>query len=142
MKPLTLIDKVFLLKKTRLFGNLDLDLLLTIADKMGMVSFKAGSKIFHLNQEANRMYLIVEGSITIQDSQHHSIGHLSKFDFFGDEAIFNEKPRAYEAISHTDTLLLTLSRSHLLTIITECPSVAIGLLEVYAANIGFRERKS
>ncbi len=140
MRPLTLIDKAFLLKKTPLFGSLDLDLLLTISDKMELGTFKRGIKIFQFDQDAHRMYLIVEGLILIKDKNDQQLATLAAGEFFGDEAIFNEKPRTYEAICQTDTVLLTLSRPHLLSIIAECPSVAISLLEAYTNHIEFRRR--
>ncbi len=93
MKPLNLIDKAFLLKKTPLFGTLDLDLLLTISDKMDLSLFKNGAKIFSMDQEAHRMYLIVEGKINIFNRQGELLSELGAGEFFGDEALFNEKPR-------------------------------------------------
>jgi CRP/FNR family transcriptional regulator, cyclic AMP receptor protein len=140
MKRLTLIDKAFLLKKTPLFVSLDLDLLLPIADKLGIVSFHAGDFIFSNLEEAHRMYFILNGKVEIQVPPA-TLALLSQDDFFGDESIFNEKPRAYTAISKTDSTLLTLSRTNLLSIISECPSVAVGLLQVYASTIAFRLRK-
>ncbi|MDR3623926.1 MAG: cyclic nucleotide-binding domain-containing protein [Chlamydiales bacterium] len=141
MKSWTLIDKAFALKTTNLFAELDLDLLLTIADKMGTSRFKEGEIIFPLLQDAHRMYLIVEGTVQIQDTNEHILAHLHQGDFFGDESLFNEKPRAYSAHSLTHTTLLTLSKIHLLTIISECPSVATTLLHAYTSYIGFRPRQ-
>lgn len=141
MKKLTLIDKAFLLKKTPLFGTLDLDLLLPIADKLGIVDFDAGETIFAVNEEANRMYLIVKGLIEIRDVQSHLITTLNVEDFFGEESIFNEKPRGYQAASKTASQLLVLSRTNLLAIISECPTVAVGFLQVYTSAIPFRPRK-
>ena len=62
MTRLTLIDKAFLLKRTPLFSALDLDLLLTIADKLGLVAFEPKDWIFVAEEEANRMYFIVKGT--------------------------------------------------------------------------------
>lgn len=138
MKELNLIDKAFLLKKTSLFGSLDLDLLLTIADKLDSIAYSKGDLIFNSGQDANQMYLIADGSVLIEHQQKQT--KLCTGEFFGDEAVFNEKSRAYTAKSLTPTLLLTLSRNHLLGIIAECPSVAVALLEAYSANIGFRNR--
>jgi len=59
-------------------------------------------------------------------------------DYFGDESIFNEQPRGYAAICKTDTLFLTLSRSHLLSTISECPSVAVSLLQSYSQQLPCR----
>lgn len=140
MKALNVLDKAFLLKKTSLFASLDLDLLLTIADKMELLNFASEEKIFQSNQNASRMYLIVDGKVEILNKAHQSIAVLKPVEFFGDEGIFNEKPRSYTAVCTSNVLLLALSRSHLLSIIDECPNVAIALLEAYSQNIEFRER--
>jgi len=140
MKALNLIDRAFLLKRTRLFGSLDLDLLLTVADKLEPMVFKQGEVIFHTNQEAHQMYLIVEGEIVIENSHREQLALLKAGEFFGDESIFNEKNRAYNAKTRTASSLLSLSRNHLLGIIAECPSVALALLEAYSSGIDFRRR--
>lgn len=140
MRQLTLIDKAFLLKKTTLFGSLDLDLLLSISDKMDLIRFREKDKIFQFDQHGHRMYLIVEGSVRIQGREEKELGTLIQGEFFGDESMFNDKPRAYEAVCRTTVSLLALSRSHLLSIIVECPTVAVALLEAYATYMDFRKR--
>ena len=140
MKRLTLIDKAFLLKRTPLFGTLDLDLLLTIADKLNAAAFETEDLIFGANEEANRMYFIVKGKVAILSSGGTPICTLAEGDFFGEESLFNNKPRAYQAKSLGETLLLTLSRTNLSTIISECPSVAVGFLQVYTSTMDFRAR--
>ena len=139
MKRITLLDKAFLLKKTPLFGTLDLDLLLPIADKLELIDYDKGEVIFSAKDQAHRMYLIIQGTVALKNSEGVLLTELKAPGFFGDEAIFNEQPRAYSAISQTDALLLTLSRTHLLTIISECPSVAVGFLQVYSAALPFRK---
>lgn len=137
---ITLIDKALYLKRTLLFGTLDLELLLAIADKMSVVTFDAKETIFNVNEEAFRLYFIVTGSVDVQDAQQNQLATLEAEDFFGDEALFSEKPRAYQAVSKTDTVLLALSRTNLLTIISECPSVAVGMLQAYTSTTRFRQR--
>jgi CRP/FNR family transcriptional regulator, cyclic AMP receptor protein len=141
MKQLTLIDKAFLLKRTPLFSALDLDLLLTIADKLGTVVFEPNDSAFFANEQANRMYFIVQGQVEIRDPHSNKICTLTAGDFFGEESLFSNKPRTYSAFIPAETHLLTLSRSNLYSIISECPSVAIGFLQVYAANMQFRPLK-
>ncbi len=141
MKKLNLIDKAFHLKKTVLFGSLDLDLLLPIADKLGIADFDIDDVIFNINEQANRMYLLVKGTIEIQDPDGNFLASLREGEFFGEEAIFNEKPRGYKAICKSDAQLLSLSRTHILTIISECPAVAIAFLQVYTSFVTFRPRK-
>lgn len=140
MKHLTLIDKAFLLKLTPFFMTLDLDLLLAIADKLEAVYLKAGQTVFHANQDAQRLYLIAKGDIIINDAKGKQLANLAVPEVFGDEAVFSDKPRHYEAVCESDSLLLTLSRTHLFTIISEYPSVALGFLHEYSAAMPFRKR--
>lgn len=141
MNTITLIDKAFFLKKTLMFNTLDLDLLLAIADKLQVVSFESQESIFDPGEEAHRMYFIVRGEVEIRDAKKMLLATLGAHEFFGDESMFNEKPRAYEAVSKTKSILLTLSRTNLLTLISECPSVAVGILQAYTSITTFRPRK-
>lgn len=140
MKRLNLIDKAFLLKRTALFGSLDLDLLLAIADKFNLASCDAGDLIFPSGQDVHRLYVVAKGTVVLRDASHKPLAHLGTAAYFGDEALFNEKPSAYEAISETDTVLLTMTRAHLSTVISECPAVAVSLLQEYASSIPVRPR--
>jgi CRP-like cAMP-binding protein len=132
MKPFSLIEKAFFLKKVRLFSELDLELLLSIAEKMHDDDYDASEKVFTNGQVANRIYFIAQGNVQLSDSRMRPLAELSAGEFFGDESLFNDAPRTYMASCKTDSLLLTLSRSHLLSIISECPSVAVSLLQSYA----------
>lgn len=142
MKQHTLIDKAFLLKRSPLFHALDLDILLTIADRLGSVTLEANDSAFGVDEEANRMYFIIEGSVEIRSSDHQVIVTLTAGDFFGEESLFSSKPRAYAAFSPTETHLLTLSRTNLYSIISECPSVAVGFLQVYTSAMPNRPFKT
>lgn len=136
----SLIEKAFFLKKVRLFSDLDLELLLAIAEKLHEDDYDAGEKVFTPGQVANRIYFIETGTIQICDERMKPFGDLSSGDYFGDESLFNEQPRCYAAVCKTDSLFLTLSRSHLLSIISECPSVAIALLQAYSQQIPCRHK--
>lgn len=141
MKRLTLIDKAFVLKSSQLFSQLDLDLLLAIADKLSSFTCDAGDLIFEVGEQAHRIYFLVRGSVEMCNEQGNVIATLNSQDFFGEESLFNEQPRAYSARCQKEALLLTLSHTHLMTIISECPQVAIGLLQAYASTTPFRPRK-
>jgi CRP-like cAMP-binding protein len=141
MKPLSLIEKAFFLKKVKIFTDLDLDLLLAVAEKLHFDEYDQNERVFALNQAAHRMYLIVQGSVQILDERMRPLSDLTSGDFFGDESLFNEQPRSYFAICKSDTHLLILSRSHLLSVISECPSVAVALLQSYAQTLSCRLKR-
>lgn len=141
MKRLTLLDKAFILKSSPLFAQLDLDLLLPIADKLNLINCSSGDTIFSIKEDAHRMYFIVKGMVAMLDHHGNPLASIGPNEFFGDEALFSEQPRAYEAKCQSDTVLLGLSRTNLLTIISECPTVAVGLLNAYASTTPFRLRR-
>ena len=132
------IEKAFFLKKVRLFSDLDLELLLAIAEKLHEDDYDMGEKVFLSGQVANRIYLIESGTVQICDVRMKPLATLTSGDYFGDESLFNEQPRSYIALSITDALFFTLSRSHLLSIISECPSVAVLLLQAYSQQLPCR----
>lgn len=138
MKPPSLIEKAFFLKKVRLFSELEFELLLSIAEKVHEDDYDANEKVFTVGQAANRIYLIERGVVELFDDRGRTLIELEAGDFFADESLFNENPRAYGAICKTNAILYTLSRSHLLSIISECPTVAIALLQIYAGAIPCR----
>lgn len=140
MKQLSLIERAFFLKKVRLFSELDLDSLLAVAEKLHHDDYDANEKVFTPGQVANRIYLIAHGTISILDEKGKILGELSSGEFFGDESLFNEQPRTYSVICKTECLFLTLSRSHLLSIISECPAVAVVLLQSYAQQMPCRHK--
>jgi CRP/FNR family transcriptional regulator, cyclic AMP receptor protein len=138
MKPPSLIEKAFFLKRVRLFSEIEFELLLSIAEKLHEDDYDANEKIFSMGQAANRIYLIEKGVVQLVDERAKPIVELEEGDFFADESIFNDNPRSYGAICKTDAVLYTLSRSHLLSIISECPTVAIALLQIYASALPCR----
>lgn len=128
----SIIEKAFFLKKMRLFSELDLEVLLAVAEKLHEDDYEKEEKVFTPGQVANRIYLIAEGTVQIFDAHHKLICEKHAGDFFGDESLFNDQPRSYAVVCKTDTLFYTISRSHLLSIISECPSVAVTLLQSYS----------
>lgn len=138
----SLIEKAFFLKKSRLFNELELELLLAIAEKLHEDDYDREEKIFSFGQVANRIYFIVHGRVEIFDEKSKLVCELEGGNYFGDESLFNEQPRAYSASCKTDSLLFSLSRSHLLAIISECPSVAVALLQTYSLQLHCRFKET
>jgi signal-transduction protein with cAMP-binding, CBS, and nucleotidyltransferase domain len=139
MKKLSLIEKAFFLKNTSLFNDLNLDLLIAIADKMHQDIYEKNEKVFEINQIANKMYFIAKGSVNILN-ENKNIKTLNKNDFFGYESLFNEKPRAYSVSCDEESLLMSLNKTTLYNIISECPSVAISLLNNYSQKAQYRHQ--
>lgn len=142
MHPLTLIDKAFLLKVTPLFSQMELDLLLPIAEKLLLLEFDKNDIIFSVGEEGNRLYFVVDGEIALTDVNDKEVYLIKKNDFFGEESVLSDLPRRYEAVCRTSCTVLALSRTNLLTILAECPQVGLGLLQCYTTITPLRYRKS
>ena len=121
---MNLIDKAFLLKKTFLFASLDMDVLLSIADKSEDMLFKASSEIFSEGQPSFSLYVIAEGCVRIFAKEPAINTRLKPLDCFGEESFFNSKPREYSAEAITLVKTLVLNKGQFLSIVEECPSVA------------------
>jgi CRP-like cAMP-binding protein len=139
MNKLTLIEKAFFLKKTALFAEVDLDLVFAISDKAQILSFSRGDLIFSKNQDAHRLYIILDGEVCLYDSDPENGKLQGAQEFFGDEALFNQDVRQYNAQATGPTMLMALSRTHLIEVILESPQVALALLRAYAAVTPFRK---
>lgn len=137
---MNLIEKSLLLKETALFASLELELLLTIAEKLTRQPCQPGQLLFPYGAEANLLYLIAGGEVDIESESGENIITLRRGEIFGDEALLNEQPRSYQATCRSETHLLTLTRTHLLTILSEFPTVALAFLQAYSRNISFRFR--
>lgn len=142
MKHLSLIEIAFFLKKISIFEDLDLDLLLAIADKMNQDIYDKNEKVFEINQKPIKMYFIAIGEVRLLDKNKKIIKDISQKTFFGEESIFNERLREYSSICITDTLLLNLTKTNLITIMTEAPIVAISLLEIFSKNVSCKYLKN
>jgi len=134
----SLIENAFFLKKLRPFSELELELLLAIAEKLHEDDYDKNEKVFTRGQVANRIYFVAKGMVEICDRHNRPICELREGEYFGDESLFNDGPRAYSATCKSDSILLSLSRSHLLSTISECPSVAVFLLQTYSSKLACR----
>lgn len=137
MKQLSLIEISFFLKKISIFEELDLDFLLSIADKISQDIYDKDEKIFIIDQNPLKMYFINEGSVGLYDRKNNLIKTLFKENFFAEEDIFKNSLRSYSAICLKDSLLLSIPKEALFAIISEIPSVAISFLKNYAKRIYF-----
>ncbi len=136
----TLIEKAFFLKKTQLFSELDLDLVLAIADKAEERKLEDKEPIFSCNQDAHCLYVIVSGKVVVFDDESNELATLAASDYFGDESLFNRQVRGYSVQSNGESVLILISRTHLIEIMLECPQVGLALIRAYAAPTSFRKR--
>src|SRR5262249_61821894 len=89
----------------------DLELL---AKKVVERNLKAGEMIFHQGSTGTEMYIIADGHVNIhlpgEASRRVSLKDISRGEYFGELALFDDKPRSASALASTDAVVLELGR--------------------------------
>lgn len=119
--------------------DVDFDLVLAASDKAELLSFATSEVIFSINQDAHRLYFVTQGEVALYDEKDLRT-LVKKNDYFGEEALFLQKPRAYKAEALSKTDLLAISRIHLVELMLESPQIALSMLRDYTNTTPLRER--
>jgi CRP/FNR family cyclic AMP-dependent transcriptional regulator len=134
MKTLNLIEKAFLLKKTSLFSDINLDNLVAIAENLDSMALESQQILFKPGQTPLLMYIVAHGEIEISQP-----GTTSEIiypgDIFGDISLFSGKKHTNHAKALSDAHLIVLTKKDVSAVIEECPEVAMKLLESFAKKI-------
>lgn len=133
MKEPNLIEKAFLLKKTSIFSEINLDNLLLIADKVDTIPASKGQILFKPGQVPQFFYILLEGEVEVSYQNYSET--LGPGDLFGDVSLFKKIPYDYQAESKAQSTLIAITKKQISSILAECPSVAIQLLEQFAEKI-------
>jgi len=103
-----------LLKKARIFADLEDDELERIAEICREQRFKSAKTLFNEGDPGNRLYIIAEGEVRISrnvpGSGEEALTVLKSGACFGEMAVFDRSERSTDAIANTDCTLITISR--------------------------------
>ena len=100
--------------------------------------YQNGEIIVHQGDSGDCMYVIQDGFVEIlieSEEKQVQLNVLSKDDFFGELAIFNEEVRTATARALGEARILTVDHKNLLRCIHEDPSLAYRIMEEMAARI-------
>lgn len=116
------MNHLLLLKDVALFRNLSLDELFLIDQALKQEQFLAEETIFEEGSWGTDLYIIAAGEVRLVkqiDGEPQEIQQLSRGDFFGEVALFDDAPRWYSAIAQADCLLLKLEKQRFLSLIAQ-----------------------
>src|SRR5215472_13655187 len=103
------MDRVELLRRISIFEGLTDDELASLASHLEERRFHAGETIFRLGEAGNEMFILGEGKINIflpgDNSRRLSLKDLVSGEYFGELALFDDKPRSASAFATTKTVL-------------------------------------
>jgi CRP/FNR family transcriptional regulator, cyclic AMP receptor protein len=90
-----------------------------LADRLEEKSFKAGDIVFSQGEKGSSMYIVQSGGVQIylpstgKDAPPVTLKDLHSGEYFGELAIFDDKPRSASVRALIDTVLLELTREEL-----------------------------
>jgi uncharacterized membrane protein len=102
--------------------------------------FTKGQVVFEQGDLGTAMYIVAQGSVNIflpgPAKSRVSLKDLARGDYFGELALFDDKPRSASALATTtDVVLIELTRATLSTYIERHPRAAMAILRTMTAHL-------
>jgi CRP/FNR family transcriptional regulator, cyclic AMP receptor protein len=133
------VERSDLLRSIPLFEGLAADDLQALATSVVPRHFKAGEMVFHQGDAGDQMYIVAEGHVNIHlpgdESRRVSLKDITRGEYFGELALFDDKPRSASALATTDALLLELSRETLSSYLERRPRAAMAILRMMSERL-------
>ncbi|WP_345271611.1 cyclic nucleotide-binding domain-containing protein [Nibrella viscosa] len=128
------IERVIVLKNTRLFADTPENVLSSIAPIMREVTFMEGQEIFQKGQLGTCMYIIHSGEVGIYDG-YQALARMGKGDFFGELALLDTEPRSATAAATTDVTLLRVDQDDFYDLMEERSEVLRNMMRMLCRRI-------
>ncbi len=133
-KRLDVESKVGFLRRVPIFGGVDGDNLLKIANIASEKTYSKKNIVFHEGDYGDALYIIKSGRIKIAkvaiDGREKTLTILKVGDFFGEMAIFDDMPRSATAEAmDNDVKLLAISKNDFERLLIENPSISIRIIK-------------
>jgi uncharacterized membrane protein len=133
------VSRIDLLRSIPMFEGLGQDDLESLAASLIERRLKAGAMIFEMGDAGSEMFIVAEGHVNIhlpgEASRRVSLKDIARGEYFGELALFDDKPRSASALATTDTVLLELSRDTLSTYLQKRPGTAMSILRTMSERL-------
>jgi CRP-like cAMP-binding protein len=136
-QPLTLVDKMFFIRKASSFAQVSIQALAELASGVSELRLRAGETIWTAGETADYSVLIVNGVVECLPENMAPFQFGPGFVVGGPDAIIGD-PRWYSAVAKTDVVLLQQWRASMLDVFEDHIEVAMSLLRTLAT--GFVEK--
>ncbi|MFI5298729.1 MAG: DUF1003 domain-containing protein [Polyangiales bacterium] len=133
------MDRVSLLRTIPMFQGLGEEDLEVLAASLVTRRYPAGSIIFSQGDPGDTMYIVASGDVNIhlpgEASRRVSLKDISLGEYFGELALFDDKPRSASALATTTTELLELARNTLEKYLKSRPVAAMAILRTMSERL-------
>src|SRR5450755_1034766 len=128
-----------LLRSIPMFHGLSDDDLGALVSAVSERHFFAGQVIINQGDPGTEMFIVAAGQVNIflagEASRRLSLKDIARGEYFGELALFDDKPRSASALATTDVVLLELSRTTLSTYLGGRPRAAMNILQTMAERL-------
>ena len=133
------MDHAELLAGIPMFEDLGPDDLAALAKVVVPRQCAAGQMIIHQGDAGTSMFIVVDGNVNIhlpgEQSRRISLKDIAAGEYFGELALFDDKPRSASAVATTNAMLLELDRTTLSAYLAARPHAAMVLLSTLAGRL-------
>jgi CRP-like cAMP-binding protein len=133
-RPLTLVDKMFFLRKTTNFSESSIEALAELAAASDERRFGAGTVLWRRGDAADYSLMIAAGTVACQPEQGDEFVYEGGWVIGGPDSLA-DKPRWYDARAASDVIALHLPRTALLDVLEDHTEMAMVLVRGLASGI-------
>lgn len=127
------------LHSVSLFSDFPEDALQELSQKVESVSLPENTILFKEGDEADGMFIIVQGRISIFGKDEHGrevvFDELDRGEYFGEMSLLDGKPRSAGARTISKTELLKLSRDDFSGVVNRFPALALKLVNEFTNRL-------
>lgn len=142
---LSTMDKMIHLKKIYVFSDLQVRELAAISSVTAEQDFPKDEIVVREGEPGDTMFLIISGEVSVirnyGNEQETLIAKITQDDYFGEMALFEDKPRSATVKTNTDAKLLVLGKLEFEEIMREFPQISINICRVFSQRIRELQRK-
>lgn len=129
-----MIERIFILKRTEVFGELSHEILGSLAAHMEEVHLEPAETLFHKGDLGHAMYVLVEGKIRVHDGER-TLAELGSDAVLGEVTALTSEVRSATATALEECRLLRLDQDVLYELMAGRPSISQALIKVLVERL-------
>ena len=128
-----IFDRILLLKNSTVFAEVAVEDLQVVAHVLEAEFYVKGDRIFDIDEQGERMYMIHTGKIGISTNPSPEaiefVATLGPGEFFGEMNLLDDLPRSATAHVVEDAELFSIERGKLRNLVINYPELSFGMLK-------------
>ena len=133
-------NKVWYLRQNRLFTEATDAGIVAHEHLFTMCEMPRGTRVFDQGDTTRIVYVVKRGAVRIaretRDGKDVTVALLGAGDFFGEETLFDDRPRTTVAVVVEDALLCTVRADDLFAVLARDPQLAMNVAKVLSGKLG------